>query len=172
MVGLITSLKHPEYFKNLILIGASPRYLNDPKTGYFGGFTQADLDGLYTAMANNYAEWVSGFSKVAMGNQERPGLAKLFATTLSRLDPEIAQFVAKAIFESDHRAELINAKVPTLIIQTSQDIAVPDQVGEYLHDHIPNSTHTQIAATGHFPQISAPEELALTIKNYLGSQVT
>jgi len=169
MVGLIASLRYPEYFKNLILIGASPRYLNDAKTGYFGGFSQGDLDTLYHSMTTNYAEWVNNFSKVAMANPERPALAKMFASTLSQLNPSTAKFVAQAIFESDFRADLAKAKVPTLIIQTSRDIAVPEQVGEYLHNHIPNSSHVKIKTDGHFPQISGPDELALAIKNYLES---
>ncbi|MES2628812.1 MAG: alpha/beta hydrolase [Bacteroidota bacterium] len=167
MVGLLTSISHPSFFHKLILLGASPRYLNDPETLYMGGFNEEDLQGLYEAMSSNYYAWASGFSKMVMANPERPQLAESFAATLSEIRPDVAQFVARAIFESDHRADLPNTFTDILVIQTSNDIAVPQEVGEYLHKHIKNSTYAQVDTHGHFPHISAPNEVAAAIKNYL-----
>ena len=42
MVGLLASLARPERFDALILISASPRYLNDAP--YYGGFQQPEVD--------------------------------------------------------------------------------------------------------------------------------
>lgn len=167
MIGTLTSIYHPELIDKLILLGASPRYLNDPANDYVGGFNQEDLDQLYQFMSTNYYAWTSGFSKLAMGNPERPHLADSFAGTLQELRPDIALSVAKVIFESDYRHELCNCKAKTLVVQTKEDIAVPLNVGDYLHQNIKNSDFTIIDATGHFPHISAPNEVTKIVQSYL-----
>ena len=165
MVGLLSVLKAPERFRKLIMVGASPRYLND--VGYKGGFEQADLDGFYHAMETNYFAWVSGFAPAAMANPDRPELAQGFAATLQDIRPDIAQSVSRTIFQSDHRADLPKLNIETLIIQATDDIAVPQEVGEYLHTHIKNSRYWQVSTTGHFPHISAPDQVTKAIRSFL-----
>ena len=154
MVSLLAALVEPDCFSQLIFIDASPRYLND--VGYFGGFEQSDLDAFYEAMSTNYYAWASGFAPIAMATQDQPELAREFATTLAAIRPDIAQAVARMIFQSDHRAELPRLTVPTVILQASDDIAVPPEVGEYMADKIPQSKLVNIPAKGHLPHISAP----------------
>ena len=167
MVSLLASNKAPQFFSKLMLIGASPRYLNDSSVAYIGGFEQADLNALYEAMNSNYYAWVSGFSRMAMNNDDKPQLADQFANTLSAIRPDIALAVSRAIFQSDHRGDLSKSNIPTMIVQTSHDIAVPEQVGEYMNKHIPNSRLLKINAKGHFPQISAPDEIAQVIQSFI-----
>lgn len=166
MVGLLTSIQEPDFFSKLILIGASPRYLNDKD--YFGGFDQKDLDQLYHAMQTNYQEWVNGFAPAAMGNTHRPELGLEFANTLTELRPDIALSACRGIFQSDHRQDITKFKKPCLIIQATDDIAVPVQVGKYLHENISNSKLVNVKATGHFPQMSAPKEVMDAIDSFLG----
>jgi sigma-B regulation protein RsbQ len=165
MVGLLAALLEPERFRRLIFLGASPRYLDDD--GYKGGFTQKDLDALYEAMTSNYHAWASGFAPLAMGNPERPELGLAFAATLSAQRPDIALAMARIIFQSDHRADLPALRVPTLILQTRNDIAVPMEVGQYLAAHIPDAKLTVIDATGHFPHLSAPAAVTHAIRGFL-----
>lgn len=166
MIGMQAAIKAPHRFHQLVFISASPRYLNDE--GYVGGFEQSDLDVLYEAMNNNYFAWVSGFAAMVMNNDDRPQLAAGFAQTLSALRPDIAQSVARTIFQSDCRAELPRLEQDTLIMQTSHDVAVPMEVAEYLHKHIKNSKLVVVNATGHFPHISAPEQIITAIRNFIG----
>jgi sigma-B regulation protein RsbQ len=167
MVSLLAALVEPERFSQLIFIGASPRYLNDDD--YFGGFEQADLDSLYAAMSSNYHAWVSGFAPLAMGNPERPELSLEFARTLMVIRPDIAQAVARVIFQSDHRADLPKLRVPTTILQSDNDVAVPPQVGQYLAEHIPRSRFLPITAQGHLPHISAPDTVNTAIASCLAT---
>lgn len=169
MVSLLAALIDPDRFKELLFVGASPRYLNDPATGYVGGFEQSDLDALYAAMSANYYAWASGFAPLAMGNPERPELAIEFASTLSAIRPDIAQAVARMIFQSDHRAELPKLTVPVVILQTSNDVAVPPEVGQYMAGKIPQSRLIPIHAQGHLPHISAPDEVTKTLTECLAA---
>jgi sigma-B regulation protein RsbQ len=167
MIGLLASLRNPEYFSKLVLLGANARYLNDDASGYVGGFNQEALDGLYAAMSSNYYAWASGFSSLAMNNPDRPQLATTFAATLSAIRPDIALAVAKVIFESDYREELPKVTKPVLIVQSSEDIAVPAAAAEYLHAHIAGSTLVNINSKGHFPQMSAPGEVVTVMQQFI-----
>lgn len=165
MISMLASIKEPERFKKMILVGASARYLNDEN--YVGGFDQESLDDLYQSMANNYYAWVSGFAPAAMANADNPKLAQSFAQTLSDVRPDIAQSVARVIFQSDNRHILENCNTETLLIQTKQDIAVPLEAAQYLNKHIQNSELVIVDAEGHFPHISAPQEIVTAIKNFI-----
>lgn len=165
MIALLAAIKKPEYFSRLIFIGASPRYLNDEN--YYGGFDQAQLDAMYENMRTNYYAWVSGFSAAAMGNPDKPELSHYFASTLSSIRPDIALSVAKTIFESDIRKKLHAIKKPILLIQSQKDIAVPMQVARYLNENIRDSTLVTVNAEGHFPHISAPNEIIKAIKEFI-----
>lgn len=167
MIGMLAAIKHPEYFSKLVLLGASPRYLNDPSQNYTGGFDQGDLEELYGAMSANYYAWASGFAHMVMQHEDRPHLAEQFAATLSAIRADIALLVARAIFESDYRGSLHLCLLPTLVIQTTNDIAVPEEVGEYLHRHIPVSVLAKVHTNGHLPQITAPQELCGIISEYI-----
>lgn len=167
MISLLAAVKEPGMFKKMVLVGASPRYLDDE--GYTGGFTQEALDQLYAAMANNYYAWVSGFAPMVMENPDKPELAESFAQSLASIRPDIAQSVARVIFQSDHRKELSKVNIETLLLQTQHDNAVPWDVALYLNRHIANSTLVKVKAEGHFPHISAPDEIIREIKKFIES---
>ncbi|MBW7914784.1 MAG: alpha/beta hydrolase [Taibaiella sp.] len=165
MISLLAGNKEPGRFRKMVLVGASARYLDDEN--YKGGFTQEALNGLYQAMANNYYAWVSGFAPAAMANPDNPEFTAGFEQTLSAIRPDIALSVAKVIFQSDYRHELPKCTTETLLLQTKQDIAVPLEAAEYLHNNIRNSRLRVIEAEGHFPHISAPNEVITAIKEFI-----
>lgn len=165
MISILADIAEPHRFKKMILIGATARYLNDGD--YTGGFDQESLNNLYQAMANNYFAWVSGFAPAAMANEDKPELAESFAATLSALRPDIAQSVARVIFQSDYRDKLSGCKTETLLLQTQRDIAVPLEAAEYLHNNLENSELKIINAEGHFPHISAPDEIIAAMKKFI-----
>lgn len=167
ITGLLAATIQPEVFSRLILLTPSPRYLNDE--GYVGGFEQKDLDALYQNLEQNYFGWASGFSKLAMGNSDKPGLGERFAETLCNLRPDIALHVIKSIFQSDFRCILPKIDHDILIIQSSNDIAVAPEVGPYLEAHLENGKLVNINAEGHLPHISAANEVISVIKDFLAA---
>ncbi len=165
MIGVLAANQEPARFAALVLIGPSPRYIADE--GYAGGFTEADIEDLLTALDLNYLGWSSTMAPAIMGNGERPELGAELTASFCRTDPEIAKRFARATFLSDTRADLPAVKLPTLVLQCSDDLIAPDFVGEYVHAQIPASTLVRLAATGHCPNLSAPAETTAAIAAFL-----
>lgn len=165
MIGLLAAIKEPGIFSKLVLVSPSPRYIDD--AGYRGGFSAADIDELLASLDNNYLGWSRSMAPVIMGNVDRPQLGEELTGSFCRTDPEIAKAFAKTTFLSDTRADLPLCTLPTLILQCSQDVIAPVAVGEYVHAQIPNSQLVIMAATGHCPNLSAPDETTAAIKDFL-----
>jgi sigma-B regulation protein RsbQ len=105
---------------------------------------------------------------VIMGNHpEHPELAEELTNSFCRTDPDIARQFARVTFLSDNRADLADVAVPTLVLQCSEDVIAPDVVGRFVHEAIAGSTFTKLAATGHVPHLSAPEETTAAIRAFL-----
>jgi sigma-B regulation protein RsbQ len=167
MIGVLASIAEPDLFSRLVLVGPSPRYID--ADGYEGGFSAADIEGLLQALSSNYAGWSNAMAPVIMGNGDRPELSEELEALFCRADPEIAEHFARVTFLSDNRADLSKVSVPCLVIQSSDDAIAPHRVGEYVQDHIPTSSFTLIDATGHCPNLSAPEATTEAISSFLAS---
>ena len=165
MIGVRAALKEPDRFDRLILVGPSPRYTNDE--GYVGGFTREDIEGLLESLDSNYLGWSSAMAPVIMGNPERPELGAELTNSFCRTDPQIASHFARVTFLSDNRADLPKVRTRSLILQCSEDVIAPASVGEYVHGQIPDSELVRLKATGHCPNLSAPEETITAIKAFL-----
>lgn len=168
MIALVAANKEPFRFANIIMIGPSPCYIN--KNGYMGGFNQEDIDELLDTLDSNYLGWASNMAPVIMGNPDSPQLGEELTNSFCRTNPEIAKHFAKVTFLSDNRDDLEELKVPTLIIQCTEDAIAPMGVAEYVNNKISNSKLQIIDATGHCPNLSAPEETIKAIKQYLGKE--
>ncbi len=165
MIGILAAAKAPDRFAHLVLIGPSPRYLNDGE--YYGGFTPEDINGLLSTLDRNYLGWSRAMAPVIMGNPDRPELAEELTNSFCRTDPVIARAFARVTFLSDNRADLARVGVPSLVLQCSHDIIAPTAVGRYVHQHLRNSQFVQLKATGHCPNLSAPEETTDAIRAFL-----
>lgn len=166
MVGVLAAVAAPERFGALVLIGPSPRYINDGE--YVGGFTEDDIADLLASLDSNYLGWSSAMAPAIMGNPDRPELGAELTASFCRTDPEIQKRFARVTFMSDNRADLARAKVPALVLQCSDDVIAPEAVGQYVHRNLPESRLVKLQASGHCPNLSAPEETVAAISSFLG----
>jgi len=104
---------------------------------------------------------------VIMGNEDRPELGAELTNAFCRADPEIAKQFARATFLSDNRADLERVRTPALVLQCDQDVIAPRQVGEFVAEELPNGEFALLDATGHCPNLSAPEETVAAIQRFL-----
>jgi sigma-B regulation protein RsbQ len=168
MIGGLAALEEPDRFAGLVMVGPSPCYIDDDD--YVGGFSRGDIEGLLDSLASNYLGWSQTMAPVIMGNADRPQLGAELTASFCRSDPEIARHFARVTFLSDNRQDIERISVPTLILQCSDDVIAPKTVGQYVHDRIAGSELTIMEATGHCPNLSAPDETVAAIRRFLAAQ--
>lgn len=163
MMGVLAATREPGAFAGLVLLAPSPCFIDHPDAGYRGGFSAEDIDELLESLDANYLGWSGAMAPVIMGNPARPELGEELTSSFCRTDPEIARVFARVTFLSDNRADLARVRVPTLVAQCSSDAIAPPEVGAFVQAQIPGSRLVTLDATGHCPQLAAPEETAATI---------
>ena len=165
MIGILASLKAPHLFESLVLVGPSPRYIDDG--AYVGGFSASQIDELLESLDDNHLGWSAAMAPAIMGNADRPELADELANSFCRTDPEIAKAFARVTFTSDNRADLSRVTARTLILQCRDDIIASEAVGQYVLEHVPGSQMVVLDASGHCPNLSAPEAVVSAIRKFI-----
>lgn len=167
MIGVLADLEAPDLIAAHIMISPSPCYINDG--AYRGGFSRSDIDSLLDALDNNYLGWSSTMAPIIMGAPNEPDLAEELTNSFCRTAPEVAKQFARVTFLSDHRAELKSMTKPALILQCTDDLIAPLEVGQYMANVLPNSTLLFIDNVGHCPHLSAPAASIAAMEGFLAS---
>lgn len=170
MVGVLASIAEPDRFDDLVLVGPSPRYLD--ADGYQGGFSRDDIDELLGLIDRNYLGWSAAMAPAIMGNPDRPELAAELDDSFCKTDPDIAKRFARTTFLSDNRKDLPRVTARTLVLQCAEDAIAPEDVGAYTAAHVADSSLVRLDATGHCPNLSAPDETAAAIRTFLQKRAT
>jgi sigma-B regulation protein RsbQ len=165
MIGVLASKGAPEIFDTLILVGPSPRYIDDDD--YVGGFGENQINELLEYLDSNHLGWSEAMAPIIMGNPDRPELGNELRDSFCRTDPVIAKRFARTTFLSDNRSDLSGVRARTLILQCRDDVIAPVCVGEFVHQAIPGSKLVILDATGHCPNLSAPDETVAAMRAFL-----
>jgi sigma-B regulation protein RsbQ len=166
-IAMLAAIQEPSYFSKVIMLAPSPYYLNEPD--YHGGFERDDIHQLLGLMDADYSGWSNMFSTILMGPKNEASLGGELAGFFCNTDPQIAKQFAATAFLADNRAEVPLLNIPTLILQCSQDAVAPEEVGEFLHEQLPQSTLVKLQATGHCPHLSAPLETLTAMDAFLSA---
>ncbi|MFI8950206.1 alpha/beta fold hydrolase [Streptomyces sp. NPDC053750] len=165
MIGVLAAETAPSRIGALVMVAPSPRYIDDE--AYRGGFSAEDIDELLASLESNYLGWSAAMAPVIMGNADRPELGEELKNSFCATDPDMARVFARTTFLSDSRDDLKRVSVPTLVLECTQDVIAPREVGAFVHGAIQGSTLVTLDATGHCPQLSAPEATNEAITDFL-----
>jgi sigma-B regulation protein RsbQ len=165
MIGVLAAQKAPGMFGKLVLVGPSARYIDDKE--YLGGFSAKQIEELLQFLESNHMGWSAQMAPMIMGNADRPELGQELTNSFCRTDPEIAKAFARVTFTSDNRKDLAGVTVPTLVLQCSEDIIASQEVGNFVNRNIPGSRMILLKATGHCPNLSAPEEVIAAMRTFV-----
>lgn len=170
MMAMVAAVTEPDRFSRLVLVAPSPSYIDDATAGYTGGFSKEDIDDLLGSLDSNYFAWAAEVAPMVMGNPDAPELGTELTASFCRNNPDTARNFARVSFLSDVRDSVASVRVPALILQCTEDMLAPPEVGRYLHERLVGSELVELRALGHVPQTSAPEETATAILEYLERQ--
>ena len=162
MIGILSAIRQPEIFQKLILIGPSPCYLQQEQ--YYSGFTYTDIQEMLNYMETDYVNWSVTFAQFIMGGTPHPSHIEEMANSFCNTNPEIAKHFAQVSFLSDNRSDLAKVKTKTYILQCSDDLIAPEEVGRFMNQVIEESILINLKATGHCPNLSAPLETIAVIE--------
>jgi len=164
MIALLASLRTDRIGK-LVMIGASPRYLNDG--AYEGGFDPKDVEDFLGLMELDFQGWARGLAPRVLDQPDNPALTQELVFSFSRENAELTRRFAEATFMSDHRAQLPECKVPTLVLQAKADVVVPLAAARFLADRLQDARLEIMDVRGHYPQLSAPDIVVGAIERFL-----
>ena len=101
----------------------------------------------------------AAMAPVIMGNADRPELGQELTESFCRTDPAIArQLRPRHLPVRQPRRPAPRSTSPTLVLQCTNDVIAPVAVGEYVaRRRCPMRTMVLLDATGHCPNLSAPE---------------
>lgn len=165
MIGVLAAQKAPERIGALVMVAPSPCYVNDGE--YQGGFSVEDIEELLSSLESNYLGWSAAMAPAIMGTPERPELGEELTNSFCATDPAMARVFARTTFLSDSRADLAMVRVPTLVLESTEDAIAPRQVGAYVKAAVKDSTLVTLDATGHCPHLSAPEATNKAMVDFL-----
>jgi sigma-B regulation protein RsbQ len=165
MIGLLATIDAPGKFAGQVMVGPTPCFINDDD--YVGGFNHEELDELIALMDSNIVDWSNYLAPAIMGAPDRPELGRELARSFRRNDPSITRQFARATFYADHRADLPKSRVPALVLQSSNDLIVPREVGDYMLRHLPNATLETVDNVGHCPHVSAPSTVGQAVAAFI-----
>ncbi|MDK2780204.1 MAG: sigma-B regulation protein RsbQ [Trichococcus sp.] len=165
-IGLLLANKRPDLVKQVQMIGASPRYLND-FPDYIGGFERENVDQILEMMELNYTGWASYLAPVALPEIEGSNQTKYVEASFLSSDPKLTYAFLKITLFVDYRHILKDVETDTVNLQCSEDSFVPIEAAEYMAKEIKNSHLHVLSAKGHYPHVSHPEETIAAIKSYL-----
>jgi sigma-B regulation protein RsbQ len=168
MIGALAEVAEPDRFDRLVMVGPSPRYINEGS--YVGGFTEPDIHEMLESLESNYLGWSAAMAPAIMNVPDRPALGAELTESFCRMDPAVARQFARVTFLTDTRSVLARISCPTLVLQCSDDLIAPIEVGSYVRDAIPRASMTVLEATGHCPHLSAPEETIAAMADFVSGE--
>lgn len=164
-IGMLAAIAEPERFAGQVMVSPSPCFINDDD--YVGGFNAEDIGELLNLMQRRLDEWTTKVAPLIMGAPGQPALQAELASRFQRNNPDIMRHFGRVAFTSDHRADVPRCAIASLILQCTDDLIAPVEVGQYLHAHLPNSELAIIPNIGHCPHMSVPETSADVMNAFL-----
>jgi sigma-B regulation protein RsbQ len=166
-IAMLTAIAAPQHFANVVLLAPSPYYLNE--ADYYGGFERADMLAVLATMEQDYQGWTTAFADLLLGPTNASSLGEELARAFCETDSTIAKQFARVAFLSDNRGDVARLSLPTLVVQCTEDVAGPPEVGAYLLRHLPHAQLVTLATTGHCPHLSAPLETLAAIQSFVST---
>lgn len=162
LVTLNAALRHPLTVSNLVLVGATPKFVQAPDwphampTEVFADFARR--------LTHDYRATLLRFLSLQVGNGEsaRLLLKQLRTGMFAHGEPQSAALAAGlAILEqTDLRTRLAEIQFPALVVHGSHDRLSPPAAGAYLAAQLPQARLLNLDGAGHAPFLSHAAQLA------------
>ncbi len=152
----------------LILIGATPRFLQDSDwpaaqaPSLLASFA-ADLTANPIAALRRFAALLN------QGDGRARELTRFMQTLLGQSEPDVDSLLdgLNQLRDRDLRNQLARIQIPTWVVHGSNDVLMPLAAGEWLAEQLPQARLTAFAQAGHAPFLSQPERFSAMLAEFL-----
>ncbi len=160
MVAMWLGARHPERVDRLVL-ACTAAYL-PPAEGWYERAATVRTDGTSVLLPALLGRWFTpGFL------ERQPAVAEEVAAMLAACDPEGYAGCCEAIATMDQRGLLAAIEAPTLVVAGSADPVTPPAMAFALHEAIPGSALTVLAAAAHLANIEQPARFNAALLDHL-----
>jgi len=166
LAGVLAGSLAPRLFRRIVLLNATPRFLNHP-SGYKGGFTREHVDAVLELLARDLDAFAETMTSLAFGADASDEARRCTRTRLAHYDRDALVAAMRAMFLADHRADLAGCRVPATVLHARDNHYVPDSATEYLLQALPRAQALALDAPGHCPHISHPATVATALRGIL-----
>jgi len=157
-IGLMYTLNNEDKVKNLILTGSS-------------GLFENSMGGSYPKRGDyNYIKERVGYTFYDPATVGDEYVDELFEILKSIPKTLRIVAIAKSAQRNNMANDIVNIKVPTLLIWGLNDTITPPAVAHEFNKLIPNSTLRFIDKCCHAPMMERPDEFNVILEEYLTSQ--
>lgn len=167
-VALDAALRHPTRVAGLVLVGATPKFVQSPD--WPAGMPSEVFAGFTDSLMQDYRSTLQRFLSLQVGIDAagRALIKRLRSELFAHGEPKPEALTAGlAILEhSDLRARLAEIRVATRVVQGTHDRLVPPAAGEFLARHISGARLVSMAGMGHAPFLSQPEAFLETLRGF------
>jgi pimeloyl-[acyl-carrier protein] methyl ester esterase len=170
-VALTAARKFPETVSRLVLIGATPRFIQDRDWPH--AVAADTLDGFARELETDYDGTLQRFLSLQAGTGEtgRATVRRLRAAFARHSAPTVPALRAglRLLAETDLRPQLGEINAPALVVHGGRDRLTPPGAGAYLAAHLPDARLVTIPGAGHAPFLSHPEPTWQALADFLAA---
>jgi pimeloyl-[acyl-carrier protein] methyl ester esterase len=169
LVALAAARLAPQTVRRLVLIGATPRFVQSPDWPH--GMAPETLSEFGAGLEQDYRATLNRFLSLQLGSgdRERALLRALREVLFARGEPTVEALRAglAILAQTDLRVTLTDIAVPALIVHGGRDRLVPVAAGEHLAAHLPAARCLRLDGEGHAPFLLQPETVANAVAEFV-----
>jgi pimeloyl-[acyl-carrier protein] methyl ester esterase len=167
-VALQWALRHPEQLQQLILVSATPKFVNAADWDH--GIQQQVFDQFAHGIQNDYQPAMTRFLVLQAqgGDDARETVRALKQHFFQRPAPSLSALAAglALLQHDDMRSDIADIKVPTLVMHGERDRVVPVAAGRWLATQLNTALEIQRNAS-HAPFLSHPRWFTDTLVRHM-----
>ncbi|MDP1607030.1 MAG: alpha/beta fold hydrolase [Rhodocyclaceae bacterium] len=160
LTALQWALNQPEKIDRLVLIGATPRFVQAPDWPH--GQPPALLEEFSAAVAANPRTALRRFAALLnQGDNEARRLTRELSALLdTQASPATLAAGLKTLRDTDLRQDVGRIRQPILLLHGAHDALMPLAAAEWLAENLPNARLEVLPMVAHAPFLAQPERCA------------
>lgn len=168
-VAMQLALEFPQKIRRLVLVGATPRFVNAQDWDY--GVSAGVFSQFAEQVAADYHETMTRFLGLQAfgGESSRALMRELRERFFERPVPggEVLQQALRILLETDLRGRMAELRLPALLVHGNRDTLAPVAASRWMAERMPGARLRVIDGASHAPFLSHPATFMSELTQFL-----